>query len=117
VNNNREILRGKREDRGFSIERKEGSSFGGYFLAFFSGGVLTAVCFFVFGNVLKQKQNDYLETLSFGTAKCFGDAAIVSKSQQIECLDQLLAMTDEELEQVDVALMNLLCAEEIGCTT
>jgi len=116
ANRKRRTLRSKKKNNDHSVEHKKGRSFGGYFLAFLIGGIVTTGSFFIFGNLFKQERNDYPDSLSFGPAKTFASTGVVPVPQKIRSLNQLLDMTPEELEQIDIALMNLICAKGLnGC--
>lgn len=83
-----------------------------YLLALILGVVLTASCFIVFQNkTSKQINNSAALLMDSGSLQL----TQISDSQAGKrSVMELLALSDEELEKVDIALMNLICAKGLN---
>jgi len=91
MTNKKEDARGS---KGLSVGYRIKQRFSGYLLTFLAGGVLTTTIYIVL-NVPKS--------LALPTK--------ISSSPKIISLHQLLLLSSNELKNVDIGLMNLLCAE------
>jgi hypothetical protein len=92
--------RGERGNNIHSAEPKKGRSFGIYFLTFLAGGVLIAtILFLIAGSDSRKLENK------------FSDVFLSGIPVKIRSLNQLLAINPEELKNLDIVLINLLCAE------
>lgn len=86
---------------------------GGYSLAFLAGGVVFVAILFIFRGNFKQEKNNYPDASLLNLSKTFAGNSIVSKSHEVRSLYQLLALSPAEVNNVDIGLMNLLCAERL----
>ena len=102
ANKKRRALRSKKKNNGHSVEHKKGRSFGGYFLAFLVGGILT------YGLVLAFQHRNKIMPLVHANLS-------LNKSPEAgkRTVLQLLALSDEELEKVDVLELDLAVSREI----
>jgi len=116
ANNKKKNLRGKRRNNSHSVEYRKGRGFRGYFLAFLFGEALIAGLFFAFGGNFIKEASNKLNTPVLNLSQSFASTSIISKSSEVRSLHQLLTMTPDELEQVDIALVNLLCAKGLNGT-
>ena len=62
----------------------------------------------------KNENLEYSSSPTFNFTKSFASTPIVSKHSEVHSLNQLLDMTPKELEQIDIALVNLLCAKGLS---
>lgn len=111
ANSKMQNLRGKRKN-GNSAEQKNERNFGGYFLAFILGGILSC------GIVLAYYHKSSSE-VSPGTSPYFGrtlfehsDYLDKAPEAGTQTVLQLLALSDDELEKVDILELNLAVACE-----
>jgi hypothetical protein len=85
--------------------------FEGYLLVFLAGGALTAAFFLIAGNNSQKLENKFPDISLSTVPELLASPPKISSSPKIRTLYQLLALSPEELKNVDIGLMNLLCAE------
>ncbi|MGA2678994.1 MAG: transglutaminase family protein [Sedimentisphaerales bacterium] len=107
----REELRGKRRSNTLSAEPRMKRLFWGYLLAFLTGGVLTAAIFAIVGNNSKKAEDRSSDIYPLNVPGLLPPSTKISSSPKIRQLHQLLALNPDELKNVDIGLMNLLCAK------
>ncbi len=107
----REELRGKRRNNNLSAEPRMERRFLGYLLAFLTGGVLTAAIFVMVGNNSKKAENRASGISLSSDPERLTQSTKIPSYSKIRQLHQLLALSPDELKNVDIGLMNLLCAE------
>ena len=84
---------------------------GGRLLVFLAGVILTIFAFLLVGGNFGQKESESFRRDSISRYELYAQVPESRVGSEIRSLNQLLSLSAEELEKVDIGLMNLLCAE------
>jgi len=96
-----------RSNKGLSAKYRIKQWYEGYFLTILAGIMLTTAIFLIIRNNSKRIENRFSDISPLSVSA----TTEIPNKTKVSSLHQLLSLCSDELKNVDIGLMNLLCAE------